>query len=85
MEQETIDMDSLRADYRLVRRWWREADGWSDADVAEADDAIKAAVDQGDVGLIACWANWLATKANEIRGLSARVRDIEAKAREKKQ
>jgi len=85
MEKQTIDMDSLRADYRLVRRWWRESDGWCDADLAEADDGIKAAVDMGDAELIACWANWLSKKANDIRGGASRVRDIEAKAREKGQ
>ena len=78
-------MDGMRADYRLVRSWWRESDGWSDADVSEADAAIKAAVDRGDEGLIACWSVWLAARANEIREFSALVRDIEAKAREKKQ
>lgn len=75
----------MRADYRLVKRWWWESEGWSDVDLAEADDGIKAAVDKGDAELIACWANWLAKKANEIREFVSRVRDIEAKAREKGQ
>lgn len=72
----TIDLDSMRADYRLVRKWWRESEGWSDVEQLEADDAIKAAVDSGDVELMACWANWLAGIAKGIRNASARVRAI---------
>lgn len=69
----------MRADYRLVRRWWRESEGWSESDLAEADASIKAEVDGGDVELIACWANWLAGLAKEIRDLSDRVRAMEAR------
>lgn len=57
----------MRVDYRLVRRWWAESDGWSEADLVEADVVVKAAVDSGDVELITCWANWLAGIAKNIR------------------
>jgi hypothetical protein len=33
MEQSGGDLDSMRADYRLVRKWWRESEGWSEADL----------------------------------------------------
>lgn len=82
MDQGAVDLDSMRADYRLVRRRWREADGWSEADLQEADDAVKAAVDGGDGELIACWANWLAGLAKEIRDTTARVRAMEARMKE---
>ena len=82
MDQGKVDLDSMRADYRLVRRWWRESEGWSESDLVEADDAVKAAVDGGDIELIACWANWLAGLAKEIRDMTARVRAMEARMKE---
>lgn len=82
MEQKAVDLEVLRADYKQVRRWWRESEGWSEADLADADDGIKAAVDSGDVELIGCWANWLAGIAKEIRDFSARVRAMEAVMRQ---
>ena len=77
-----MDIEALRVDYRLVRRWWRESEGWSEADLADADAAIKAAVDGGDAELIGCWANWLAGIAKEIRDMSARVRAMEERMEE---
>ena len=82
MEQSGVDLDSMRADYRLVRKWWRESEGWSEADLVEADECVKAAVDGGDAELIGCWANWLAGIANGIRDTSARVRAMEARMKE---
>lgn len=75
-------MDSMRADYRLVRKWWLESEGWSEADVAEADKCVKSAVDGGDAELIGCWANWLAGIAKGIRDESARLRSMEARMKE---
>lgn len=82
MDQRAVDLDTMREDYRLVRRWWRERDGWSEADLVEADVAVKAAVDGGDLELITCWANWLAGLAKEIRDMAARVRAMEARMKE---
>lgn len=82
MDGKAVDLDSIRADYKLVRRWWRESDGWSEADLAEADEGIKTAVDGGDAELIGCWANWLAAKAKEIREEAARVRSMESRVKE---
>lgn len=77
-----MDLNPMRDDYRLVRRWWAESDGWSEADLVEADVAVKAAVDSGDVELITCWANWLAGIAGGIRANVARVRSMEEQMRE---
>ena len=77
-----MDLNPMRDDYRLVRRWWAEADGWSEADLVEADVMVKAAVDSGDVELITCWANWLAGIAEGIRASVARVRAMEDRMRE---
>lgn len=82
MEQGAVDLEVLRADYKLVRRWWRESEGWSETDLAEADAGIKAAVDGGDAELVGCWANWLAGMAKELRDFSARVIATEARVRE---
>lgn len=82
MEKSVVDLDSMRADYRLVRKWWRERDDWSEADLLDADAAVKAAVDGGDVELITCWANWLAGLAKEIRDMAARVKAMEARMKE---
>lgn len=85
MEQRAVDLEVLRADYKLVRRWWRESEGWSDADLAEADAGIKAAVDGGDVELLGCWANWLAGIAKERRDFTAQVQAMEARMRQQAQ
>jgi len=67
VERKKVDLDLMRADYRLVRKWWMERDGWLAADLAEADMAVKAAVEGGDEEMIACWADWLAVIAAGIR------------------
>lgn len=67
MERKKVDLDLMRTNYRLVRKWWMECDGWSAADLAEADMAVKAAVEGGDEEMIACWAYWLAGIAAGIR------------------
>ena len=67
MGEVAVNLDVMRDDYRLVRGWWRAYDGWSEADLDEADAMIKAAVDGGDEGIITCWANWLANLARDFR------------------
>ncbi len=79
-----MDLDSMRADYRVVRKWWRESEGWTEAELQEADAGVKAAVDGCDEALVRCWAGWLASLANEIREASKRVRVMEAAMRERK-
>lgn len=62
-----MSIDSIRADYRVVRKWWREVKGWSEIDIAEADSAIKAAIEGSDQGRVDCWANWLGALAIDAR------------------
>lgn len=75
------NLDTMRADYVLVRRWWKEAEGWTEADLVEADRGVKAAVDSGDAERIALWANWLAGLAEEIRRFTSMVRAAEDRMR----
>lgn len=74
-------LDTMRADYTLVRRWWKEADGWTEAELAEADRGVRLVVERKDAELIACWAGWLAHKAEEIRRFESTVRAAEARMR----
>ena len=80
----------MRNNYRLVRHWWRAHDDWSEADLADADAMIKAAVDGGDEGIVTCWANWLANLAREfqaredaVSAMQARIKAEERKKKEK--
>lgn len=75
------DLNVMRADYVLVRRWWKEAEGWTEADLAEADRGVKAAVDSKDTERIALWANWLAGLAEDIRRFTSMVRAAEDRMR----
>lgn len=54
----SVDIDTLRADYRKVRSWWAEYDGWDAGDISEVDSAIADAVKRNDKGLLACWENY---------------------------
>lgn len=62
-----VDMDRLRADYRLVRDWCVECGEWTDADADEIGAGIKAAVDAPDFGELAFWAEWMAMYAEIAR------------------
>lgn len=73
-----MSLDTMRADYVTARRWWRDADGWSEADLADADRGVKAAVDKGDQEIIACWANWLASIAEEVRRFESTKRSVDS-------
>lgn len=75
------DLIVMRADYVLVRRWWKEAEGWTEAELAEADRGVKAAVDSNDAERIALWANWLAGLAEEVRRFTSMVRSAEERMR----
>jgi hypothetical protein len=66
-----MNLDTMRADYVTVRRWWRDAEGWSEADLDEADRGVKEAVDKGDPEIVACWACWLAGLAEGIRRMNS--------------
>lgn len=75
------NIETMRADYVLVRRWWKEAEGWSEADLAEADRGVRRVVERKDAELIACWSAWLAKLAEEIRRFESMVRGAEARMR----
>jgi hypothetical protein len=75
------NLETMRADYVLVRRWWKDAEGWTEAELAEADRGVRLVVDRKDTELIACWATWLAALAEDIRRLESRVRDAESRMR----
>ncbi|OJW77992.1 hypothetical protein [Thiobacillus sp. 65-1402] len=77
----TVELNTMRADYVLVRRWWKESEGWTEADLAEADRGVKAAVDSNDAERIALWANWLAGMAEEIRRFTSMVHAAEDRMR----
>lgn len=76
-----MDLNPMRTDYVLVRRWWKESEGWTEAELDEADRGVKAAVDSGDAERIALWANWLAGLAEEIRRFTSMVRAAEDRMR----
>lgn len=76
-----MNMDTMRADYALVRRWWEEAEGWTEAELAEADRGVRTVVERKDTELIACWAAWLAQLAEEIRRFESTVRGAEGRMR----
>jgi len=75
------DLDTMRADYILVRRQWKDVDGWTEAELAEADRGVRLVVERKDAELIACWAAWLATRAEGIRRFESTVRDAESRMR----
>lgn len=76
-----MNLDTMRADYTLVRRWWKDAEGWTEADLAEADRGVRLVVERKDVELIACWAGWLGKLAEDIRRFESLVRGAEARMR----
>lgn len=43
----TIEVDKLRADFKLVVAYWREHEGFTEEDVAEAGEAVRAALENG--------------------------------------
>jgi hypothetical protein len=77
------NLETMRADYVLIRRWWKDADGWTDAELEEADRGVRKVVERKDAELIACWAAWLARQAEEIRRFESMVRAAEARMRTK--
>lgn len=75
------NLDTMRADYILVRRWWQNAESWTEAELADADRGVRLVVERKDAEMIACWAGWLATLAEEIRRFESTVRDAEGRMR----
>lgn len=76
-----VDMDRLRADYRLVRDWFVECGEWTDAEADEIGAGIKAAVDVPDLGELAFWAEWMARYAEMARAHLAELERLDQAAR----
>lgn len=74
-------LDTMRTDYTLVRRWWKYAEGWTEADLAEADRGVRLVVENKDAELIACWAGWLARMAEDIRRFMSSVGEAQDRMR----
>lgn len=77
-----IELDELRNEFRFVTRWMIDADGCSEADVAEMGDAIKSVIDRNDQDMLLSWKNWLKKEAAKIRAYIQSIRDMEARIRE---
>lgn len=77
-----MNLDTMRTDYTQVRRWWKDAEGWTDAELAEADRGVRLVVERKDTELIACWAGWLAGLAEDIRRFESSVHAAEGRMRQ---
>lgn len=53
-------IEKMRADFAQVAALRLASAAWGKGDEAMAGNAIKAAIDADDKGLIFCWASWLA-------------------------
>lgn len=60
------DIEQMRRDWAAVEAELRD-DGWTDEEVAEFGDSIKAAVESGDVERFVLAGNCLAALARPIR------------------
>ncbi len=62
-------IDRMREDFRTVVADRKRCGYWADGDEVEAGSLVKAAIDakDADMGLVECWANWLAKEAEQIR------------------
>lgn len=63
---EQVGLDKLREDARLVLRYWRVEEGWSPADLEEARDMLRLAVENGGED-VADAALFYASKVSVVR------------------
>lgn len=71
----------MRSDWRTVRAWLQQAEGWPAADLEAVWLGMKAAVESGDEGVIESWAAWLASWAGVAREAALRCREAEERMR----
>jgi len=68
-----VDLHALRADFRTVREWFVECGEWTEAEADEIGQAIKAAVELPDLGMLAFWAEWMTYWASLARAHTERM------------
>lgn len=61
----SVDIELMRRNWRIVRLYWAEIDGWSAEDIDDARLAIRN--DAGNPELVVCWANYLAELVAHIK------------------
>lgn len=80
-----IDLDVLRADFRLVRAWFVEFDEWTEDQADEVAWGIKAAVEDDTSGELAFWAEWMARMAEAARAHRAGLLRLAEEARRERE
>lgn len=73
-------IEQMRADFADAASW----EQWSAADQAEIGEVIRDVIARNDSEAIAYWSRELARGAEEWRRFRARVREAEARMRQKK-
>ncbi len=77
-----VDMDRLRADYRLVRDWCVECGEWTEDEADEIGLHIRAVADQPDLAELAFWAEWFERFAEMAQCHQAEMQRLDQEARD---
>lgn len=62
-----FDLDRFRRQYPDAMAELRDTEGWTRADLDDADAAVAAAYKRNDPHELDCWANWIAMYARRHR------------------
>lgn len=62
-----FDLDRFRRQYPDAMAELRDTEGWTRADLDDADAAVTAAYERNDAHELECWANWIAMYARRRR------------------
>jgi N-acetylglucosamine kinase-like BadF-type ATPase len=82
MEALTLkQIEKLRKDFDLVADDRVKRGDWTKEEVAEFGEAIKEAVDQGDVVALCGWAMWFSDLAHSLTTFALIVRNAEIRIR----
>ncbi|MER2537654.1 MAG: hypothetical protein ABTQ26_00280 [Azonexus sp.] len=76
-----LTIGKMRADFGLVAKACKDSGEWSEADVREFGEAIKAAIERKDEACIILWARDMAIRANDCLYRQLVVRGVEASIR----